>query len=115
VLRAHLALDPAVASPTWIATRFATTSTDVPPAVQQGITLALRPRYDVHWVSGGVDVAKRGGSFLALPAIPSSGNRIHVRLGTYCGNVCGTSAGWIVTRHGGHWSARPDGSGVAMA
>ena len=114
-LRAHLALDPEVASPTWIGTKFRQSTVEVPVAVQEGITAGLAPTYDVHWVAKPPDVVRSGGSFLVLPQLPSSGDRLHVRLGSYCGNTCGTFAGWVVSRHGDHWTATSDGHGVGVA
>jgi hypothetical protein len=110
-LTAHLGMDSAVASPTFIRTTYEGSSTPVPEGVRAIVTRELAPEYDVEWVSSGSGVVgERGGSYLRLPMVRSHGNRVRVHLSTYCGNVCGTFVTWIVTRHGDRWTAGSNGA-----
>jgi hypothetical protein len=113
-VRALLRIDPAVASPTYISTRVSGSHDPVPAAVQGVVTGRLGPRYDVHWITGKGDVMPSSGSYLALPPVPTGDDRFLLRLSTLCGNVCGTFATFLLTRHAGRWSARRVG-GVGMA
>ena len=112
-LRAHLAMNPAVANPLVIGATYAGSATSVPSSVQAAITDGLQPRFDVSW-SEHASPGPTGGSSVRLPRVPATGDRVKVHLSTYCGNVCGTFVTWLVSRRGDAWSARATG-GIGQA
>ena len=118
VLRAHLDLEPLVAQPaTFVAERFSGRGGVVPVDVRREVTRRLAPAYRIRWTSAGPTAAPRlvahGGSYVQLPPAPA-GDRFVLRMSSFCGNVCGHSATWLMTRDGDSWAATSvGGQGVS--